>query len=142
MTPKITVTTTVQAPIETVWKAWTAPEHITRWNAASADWHCPRALNDLRAGGRFNARMEARDGSMGFDFEGEYTEIIPQQKIAYIMDDQRKVVVTFAPTGTATQLTETFDAETENSLEMQQAGWQSILDHFRVYVEALSTRKV
>ncbi len=131
----ITIETTVHAPIDKVWAYWTKPEHITQWNAASDDWHTPRAENDLREGGTFSSRMEARDGSMGFDFGGTYTTVIEQKEIAYTMGDNRKVRVTFDGHGDHTHVTETFDPESENPAEMQRAGWQSILDNFKKYTE-------
>lgn len=132
---KITVQTTVSAGIQKVWDSWTLPEHITNWNAASDDWHCPAATNDLRKGGRFCATMAAKDGSMSFDFEGLYDEVIHHQKIAYSLADGRQISVLFEPFGDKTRIIETFDAENENSIEMQRAGWQSILDHFKDYTE-------
>ena len=132
----ITVETTVNAPVEKVWQLWSEPEHITKWNSASEDWHTPRATNDLRTGGKFTSRMEARDGSMGFDFGGIYDEVIPHKTIAYAMEDGRKVKVVFEENGSETKVTETFDAEGTNSDEMQRAGWQAILDNFKKYVEA------
>lgn len=134
----ITVETSIKAPIEKVWKCFTEPEHITKWNAASPDWHSPRAMNDVRTGGIFNVRMEARDGSEGFDFTGTYTEVVPHELIRYTMSDGRKVSVTFVLEGEGVRIVETFDPETENPPEMQRAGWQSILDSFRKYVELLS----
>ena len=108
------------------------------WNAASDDWHCPKAENDLRAGGTFSFRMEARDGSFGFDFGGTYTEVKPQQRFAYTIGDGRKVSVDFAKDGNGTKVTETFEAETENPLEMQRHGWQGILDRFKAYAERVA----
>lgn len=134
-TTPITVETTVNAPVATVWKCWTEPEHITQWNAASDDWHSPSATNDLREGGTFTARMEAKDGSAGFDFGGTYTKVVDQKEIAYTMDDGRKVSVTFEDKGDQTHVIETFDAETQNSPELQRAGWQSILDNFKKHAE-------
>jgi uncharacterized protein YndB with AHSA1/START domain len=136
--PIITVSTVVKAPIDRVWNAWTLPEHITKWNAASDDWHSPSATNDLRVGGRFKCRMEARDGSAGFDFEGTYTRVEPQRQIAYAMDDGREVSMRFEPVDGGTKVSESFRAETENPVEMQKAGWQSILDNFRKHAEALA----
>jgi uncharacterized protein YndB with AHSA1/START domain len=137
MKNRITVEALVHAPIEKVWRYWTEPEHITQWNAASDDWHSPRAENDLRVGGRFTARMEARDGSSGFDFGGTYTEVVPHERIAYVMggEDGRKVEILFQAEGDGVKVTETFDAEEENSLEMQKNGWQAIMDRFKKYVE-------
>ena len=131
----ITVQTKVEAPLIKAWQFWTEPEHIMQWNNASPDWHTPRATNDLRTGGSFTSRMEARDGSVGFDFGGTYSEVVPHQHIAYAMDDGRKVTVTFKAEGDDTMIIETFDPETENSPEMQRAGWQSIMDNFKSYVE-------
>lgn len=132
---KITIDTTVNAPLDRVWSAWNDPADIKRWNAASDDWHTTDASVDLREGGRFTARMEAKDGSAGFDFEGVYTKVVPQQAIAYAMGDGRAVEVAFAATADGVKITETFDAETENPPEMQRQGWQSILDNFARYVE-------
>ncbi len=134
----ITVTTTVNAPIEKVWESFTQPEHITQWNQASADWHTPRAENDLRTGGKFRTRMEAKDGSMGFDFEGTYTQVIPQELISYVMPDGRKVEVRFINHGNNVEVVERFDPENMNSLELQRTGWQAILDSFRAHTESLS----
>lgn len=135
--PPITIETTVHAPIEQVWKAWTTPEHIVQWNAASDDWHTPRAENDLRVGGTFKSRMEAKDGSMGFDFEGAYTAVRDQELIAYKMADGRKVEVTFQQVGGSVQVVETFDPETVHPIEMQREGWQSILNAFKRHTESL-----
>jgi uncharacterized protein YndB with AHSA1/START domain len=132
----ITVQATVNAPIEKVWDCWTSPTHTIHWNNASDDWHTPRAENDLRAGGKFLSRMEAKDGSVGFDFEGIYDAVKPHELIAYSLADGRKVQVTFANSGTQTIVTEKFDAEDENSIELQKGGWQSILDNFKKYTEA------
>jgi uncharacterized protein YndB with AHSA1/START domain len=131
----ITIKTVVDAPIGKVWDYWTNPKHITKWNYASPTWHSPRATNDLRVGGVFTARMEAKDGSRGFDFSGRYTEVVPLVRIAYVMEDGRAVTVDFQQRGDETQVTETFDPETENPLEMQRQGWQSILTHFKIYTE-------
>ena len=131
----ITVESTIQAPVEKVWELWTSPQHITKWNNASDDWHTPRAENDLRVGGSFSARMEARDGSVGFDFGGVYDEVEPAQRIAYTLGDGRRVQVSFADTGNGTHLVETFEAEEQNPVEMQKGGWQAILDNFRKYAE-------
>jgi uncharacterized protein YndB with AHSA1/START domain len=133
----ITVAAAVNAPVEKVWDCFTLPEHITQWNFAVPEWHCPSATNGLRTGGRFSSRMEARDGSMGFDFSGVYTEVRPQQHIAYTMDDGRKATVDFIPAGTTTKVTTSFEAESQNPVEMQQGGWQAILDNFKQYAEAL-----
>lgn len=133
----VTVQVHVAAPIEKVWEYWTSPEHITQWNFASDDWQCPRAVNDLRVEGAFSYRMEAKDGSSGFDFSGTYSEIVPHERIFYVMagEDARKVDVTFTDVGDGILVTEAFEAETENPIDMQHAGWQSILDNFKKHVE-------
>lgn len=133
----ITVEALVRAPIDTVWEAWTAPAHITKWNAASDDWHTPHAEADLRAGGAFLSRMEAKDGSVGFDFTGTYTRVEPPHRLAYEIADGRAVSVTFAEEDDGVRIVETFDAETVHSEEMQRAGWQAILDRFVAYTEGL-----
>ena len=135
---KITVTTRVKAPVERVWEYWTEPEHIVNWNAASDDWHTPKAANDLRTNGRFSSRMEAKDGSMGFDFGGTYDEIKINELISYTMDDARKVTVTFSTNGKETQIIETCEAEDQNPVGMQREGWQAILDNFKTYAESKS----
>ena len=132
----ITVETTVNAPVEKVWKYWTQPEHLMKWNSASDDWHTPRAENDLRVGGKFSARMEAKDGSFGFDFGGVYDAVRTNDYIEYTLGDGRKVSVTFKRDGDKTKVTETFEAESENSVELQRGGWQAILDNFKKYTEA------
>jgi uncharacterized protein YndB with AHSA1/START domain len=131
----ITVEIHADAPIEKIWQFWTKPEHIIKWNNASEDWHTPRAENDLRIGGKFLSRMEAKDGSFGFDFEGIYDDVITNQKISYTLLDDRKVDVTFSQTENDIKITETFEAENENSLELQKQGWQAILNNFKDYVE-------
>jgi len=131
----ITIETTVQTPVEKVWQLWTEPEHLTQWNTASDDWHVPRAENDLRVGGKFLTRMEAKDGSFGFDFGGVYDDVRINEFISYTMDDGRKVAITFIREEDSTKVIETFDAEATNPVEMQRAGWQSILDNFKKYCE-------
>lgn len=131
----VTVQTTVGLPVEKVWELWGLPEHITKWNSASDDWHTPRAENDLRTGGKFTARMEAKDGSFGFDFGGVYDEVIDHQLIRYTMGDGRKVEVRFAEKNGATSVVERFDPEQTNPVDMQRTGWQSILDNFKKYAE-------
>ena len=133
---KITIQTVVKSSIQNIWSAWTTPEDINQWNAASDDWHNPSSANDLRVGGRFSYRMEARDGSVGFDFEGTYTQVVHGQLIEYAMDDGRVVSVAFEPAVDGIRVVETFDAEESNSAAMQKQGWQSILDRFRAHVEA------
>lgn len=132
---KITVETVVKAPVEKVWKYWSLPEHITKWCAASDDWHAPKAENDLTVGGKFSTRMEAKDGSFGFDFGGVYDAVKANELIEYTMGDGRKVEVHFTANGNETKVVETFDAENTHSLEMQQGGWQAILNNFRNYTE-------
>lgn len=132
---KITIETLITAPIEKVWDFWNEPKHITQWNAASEDWHTPQASNDLRPGGRLSSRMEAKDGSFGFDFEGTYTDVVPLSVISYTLEDGRTVTITFSSKGNQTLIKESFDAEGTNSIERQQAGWQAILDNFKKYVE-------
>ena len=133
----ITVQATVHAPITTVWDSWNNPDHITQWAFASPDWHTPWAKNDLRVGGSFSSRMEAKDGSFGFEFGGVYDAVTTNEFIAYTMGDGRKVMVEFSAEGDATKVVERFDAENENPVEMQQMGWQAILDNFKKYTESL-----
>lgn len=132
---QVTVQCKVGAPVEKVWDYWNTPEHIMKWNSASPDWHTPKSENDLRVGGKFSARMEAKDGSFGFDFGGIYDEVIANERIAYTMEDGRKTQITFINHGDSTEVIETFDAEGQNPIEMQQAGWQAILDNFKKYTE-------
>ena len=133
---KINVETTVAAPIEQVWRAYTTPADIKQWNAASDDWHTTAASVDLREGGAFSSRMEAKDGSMGFDFEGTYDKVEPNVQIAYMIADGRKVNITFAPEGERTKIVETFEAETTHSVDMQRDGWQAILNNFKKYTDS------
>jgi uncharacterized protein YndB with AHSA1/START domain len=135
MNKSITVQTTINAPLEHVWKLYTEPKHITQWNNASKDWHTPRAVNDLRAGGKFLFRMEARDGSQGFDFNGTYTQIKTNQLITYTIGDGRTVRVQFTEQDERTNVLVTFEPEGINPLEMQRDGWQAILNNFKRYVE-------
>lgn len=133
----ITIETTINAPVEKVWKAWTTPADIVQWNAASDDWHTTKSENDLRTGGKFSSRMEAKDGSMGFDFWGIYDEVKPNELIASTMGDGRKLTVNFISKGDQTEVKEAFEAENENSIEMQKNGWQSILNNFKKHTESL-----
>jgi len=133
----ITVKSTINASIDKVWEFWTLPEHITKWSFASPDWHTPYAENDLREGGKFKSTMAAKDGSMSFDFEGEYTLVEKNKAIEYVMGDGRKVEISFAATANGVEVTESFDPETQNPEEMQRGGWQAILDNFKSYVETL-----
>jgi len=136
MATKITVEATVNANKQKVWDYWTKPEHITKWNFASDDWHCPSAENDLRPGGKMKSRMEAKDGSFGFDFEAVYDEVIEQKKISYTMADGRKCTTTYEGLGDKTNVVTTFDAEDQNPVEMQKGGWQAILNNFKKYAES------
>lgn len=133
---KITVDTAIRADLATVWSAYSNPDDITQWNNPSDDWHSPRARVDLREGGTFSTRMEAKDGSMGFDFEGTYTRVVPQELIEYRMDDGREVEVSFSQDADVVRVRVRFDAESENPAEVQQQGWQAILDSFGRHVEA------
>lgn len=134
---KITVKTLVHADLDTVWKCYTDPQHITGWNFASADWHCPSVTSHLAPGGLYTARMEARDGSAGFDFQAVYDEIIDHQKISYTMTDGREAETTFRPEGDSVVITTIFDAEHSHPVELQQQGWQAILDQFKQYTERI-----
>lgn len=132
---KIKIEALVSADVNKVWNYYNSPEHITKWNFASDDWHCPNAENDLRVGGKLKSRMEAKDGSFGFDFEAVYDDVIEHEKIAYKLNDGREVETLFENLDGKIKITTTFDAETQNPVEMQKAGWQSILDNFKKYVE-------
>jgi len=133
----VTVAATVNAPAEKVWELWTSPQHIIGWNSPSDEWHTPYAENDLKEGGRFLFTMAAKDGSASFDFNGEYTEVVPGRKIAYTLADGRKVSILFDDRSEdSTTVTETFETENTHPVEMQQAGWQAILDNFRRYAES------
>jgi uncharacterized protein YndB with AHSA1/START domain len=132
---KITIQAEVLADRNKVWSHYTEPNHITQWNFASEDWCCPAASNELFVRGKFSWRMEAKDGSFGFDFEGVFTEIVPLQKLKYVFMDQREAEISFSdlPEGTLVKIV--FDAENENSLELQQSGWQAILNNFKSHTE-------
>lgn len=132
---EIQIQTVIQRPVAEVWTYWTEPEHIKAWNAASDDWHTTEATNDVQAGGRFSSHMAAKDGSVGFDFSGVYLEAILYEKLAYTIDDGRHVTILFTANGDETEVVETFEAESTNPPEMQQAGWQAILDRFKAYAE-------
>lgn len=132
---KITVETRINKPMDEVWEKWTKTEHITKWNQASDDWHCPTAENDLRPGGTFTYRMAARDGSSGFDFGGTYDEVVLGERITYTMGDKRQVEVIFKEEDGKVLLTEHFDAEEIMPREVQRSGWQAILNNFKAYVE-------
>lgn len=133
---KITIETTVAASLDDVWNAWVEPRHIVQWNFASEEWHCPAAEIDLRPGGSFSYRMEARDGSTGFDFAGLFTAIEPRREIRYTLGDEREVAVVFSESNNAVRVIETFTAENELAAEQQRRGWQCILDNFKLHVES------
>ncbi len=139
---KVKVETVVNARLEMVWNAWNTPADIKQWNTAQDDWHTTRSTVDLREGGKFVSRMEAKDGSEGFDFEGTYTRVVPRSAIEYRMSDGREVTVEFVERSDGILVTETFDAETTNTPELQRTGWQAILDNFRRHVEAKRLRQV
>lgn len=134
--PTITIQATVNVPVEKVWTLWNTPEHIMQWNSASPDWHTPKAELDLRPGGKFSSRMEAKDGSFGFDFWGIFDEVKENELLSYTLGDNRKVSIQFNGDGNSTSIVETFEAENQNSLELQQQGWQSILNNFKKYAES------
>jgi uncharacterized protein YndB with AHSA1/START domain len=133
---KITVTATVNAPVEKVWKLWNNPDDIMKWNTPDPSWHSPSSENDLRLGGRFKTRMEAKDGSFGFDFEGTYDTVILNKEITYTMADGRQATTVFSEQDGKTHLATTFDPETENDPEFQEQGWQNILSNFVKYAES------
>lgn len=132
---KVTIEAIVNAPVDKVWKLWNGPEHIMKWNTASPDWHTTKSEVDLKAGGKFSSRMEAKDGSFGFDFSGVYDQVKTNEQIDYTMGDGRKVSNVFSSQGGSTKITVNFDAENENPIEMQQGGWQAILNSFKKYTE-------
>ncbi|MES2727798.1 MAG: SRPBCC family protein [Bacteroidota bacterium] len=132
----ITIEAQVDAPVEKVWEFWTSPKHIMQWNNASDDWHTTKAENDVRIGGSFSSRMEAKDGSFGFDFGGVYDEVKPNEVLAYTLGDGRKVKILFSQQGQQTKIIETFGAEEQNTIALQEFGWQSILNNFKKYAEA------
>lgn len=134
---KITVDTIVKAPVAKVWQTYTTPSDIKQWNHASDDWHTTQSSVDLRVGGAFSSRMEAKDGSFGFDFAGTYTQVVPNQRLEYSFGD-RFASVEFVPDASGVIVRVIFDAETENDLEQQRQGWQAILDNFARYVESRS----
>lgn len=133
---KITVEVLVDAPIAKAWDWWTTPDHVTKWNAASDDWHTPRAVNDLKVGGSFSYRMEARNKSAGFDYGGTYSIVVPREHLHFVLGDGRHVDIRFLPEGTRVRIVEEFETETTNTPERQRTGWQAILDSFKRYVEA------
>ncbi len=135
MATKITVEADINAPVAKVWEMWNGPSHITKWCAANDDWHAPFAETDLRPGGKFSTRMEAKDGSFGFDFGGVFDNVITNKLLEYTIGDGRKVSVEFTSNGDSTHVKEIFEAEDQNPEDMQKAGWQAILDNFKKYAE-------
>lgn len=135
MNTKVTIEAIVNAPVAKAWKTWNTPEDIMVWNAAHESWHCPMSEVDLRVGGKFKSRMEARDGSFGFDFEGVYDVVEEESRIGYTMPNGRVVMTTFEDLGGQTKITTVFDAENQNPVEMQQQGWQAILDNYKAHTE-------
>jgi len=137
----VAVQVTINALLEKVWRLWTTPEHIMKWNNASDEWHTPKAENDLKPGGKFVYRMEAKDGSVGFNFGGVYDEVEINKRISYSIEDGRKVKIDFSGIRSQTKVEETFEAEATNSVELQKTGWQAILDNFKNYVEGFEMNK-
>ena len=135
MSTKITVSAIIDAPVAKAWDCYTNPDHITNWNFATDDWQCPLASNDLRPGGKYSARMEAKDGSFGFDFEAVYDVVEPHRELTYTMGDGRQATTLFESQGNATKVTTTFDPENQNPADMQQQGWQMILNNYKKYTE-------
>ena len=133
----IVVEVLVSQELDKVWEAWTQPEHIRKWNFASDDWHCPAAINDLKANGALKWRMESKDGSVGFDFKGIYQEVRHQKFICYHIDDGRKVEISFSESNGKVKVSEHFEPENQNSLELQKQGWQAILENFKKHAELL-----
>ena len=132
----VKIEATIQATIEKTWDYWTNPQHIVNWNAASDDWHTTKAESDLKVGGKFISRMEAKDGSFGFDFEGVFTAVEWHKKIEYVLADARTVKTDFVAKGNSTKIITVFEAETANPVELQKGGWQAILDNFKKYTES------
>lgn len=137
MTKPIKIQNEIKASLDNVWKAYTQPQHIVNWNFASDDWHCPQAEVELKPGGTYKARMEAKDGSFGFDFTAKFDSIEPQEKIVYHLEDGRKVETLFEKKEESIRITTHFEPENENPVQMQQEGWQAILNNFKNYVEGL-----
>jgi uncharacterized protein YndB with AHSA1/START domain len=133
----ISITALVHNDLKKSWESYTLPQHVIQWNFASDDWQCPSASNSLSVGGKYIARMEAKDGSFGFDFEAIYDEVIIEEKLAYTMPDGRKATITFEQIENNTRVEVSFNAEMENPIEMQQDGWQAILNNFKKYTETL-----
>ena len=134
---KITVSILTTIPLDKAWDLWTLPEHIVNWNFASEDWCAPNATNDLKIGGTFSYRMEAKDGSFGFDLKGTYIAIKPMELIEYNLEDNRKVYIHFESKNNETHIIQTFEAENQNPIELQQNGWQAIMNNYKIYAENL-----
>lgn len=137
----ITIETTIEVPVQKAWEFWTTPQHIEKWNNASDDWHTPHVENDLRVGGSFKARMEAKDGSVGFDFTGVYNQVKENEYIEYTIGDGRVVKISFTPVANKTKVVEVFDAENTHPVEVQKNGWQAILGNYKKYTENMSNNK-
>ncbi|RYY45520.1 MAG: polyketide cyclase [Chitinophagaceae bacterium] len=133
----VTIHTVVNAPVAKTWETYSNPDHITKWNQASPEWHTPWSKNDLRVGGAFSCRMEAKDGSMGFEFSGIYDAVEPGKYMEYHLEDGRRVTVGFESIGETTKIIQTFEPESSNPVDMQQMGWQAILDSFKNYTEGI-----
>lgn len=134
----VTVQQTIEMPLKICWHVWNHPDHIVNWYSASPDWHTPKASNEVVPGGEFCYRLAARDGSMAFDYRGSYAEVVVQEKLTFHLEDGRKVTVTFEKLDDVqTQITENFEPESINSIDIQRSGWQAILDHFKSYCEGL-----
>ena len=136
MKHKVTVETVVDKDVEEVWKFWTSPEHITNWNFATPEWHCPTAEHELEVGGKLKYHMAAKDGSMAFDYIATFEKIKPNELLEYVLDDERKVTVNFNRQNGSTKIIEVFEVEDEYSMDMQRQGWQAILDNFKSYAES------
>ena len=136
----VTVETIVHVPVSHAWEYWNNPSHVIHWNFANEDWHCPHAESDFRIDGKFNHTMAAKDGSFSFEFWGIYQEIVENALVTYVLGDDRKVRIEFIPKGDSTQIIETFEAESQNPIEMQQMGWQAILNNFKKYAEGINDK--
>lgn len=141
MNHEIAIETMIHAPVRDVWEYWTNPDHIMKWSRASEEWFTSSVENEVRPGGRFYSRMESRDGTMGYNFSGRYDEVVPGDHLFYTLDDGRKVQVYFFPEGDHTRVRQTFETENGNPFEMQQKGWQAILDHFKAHAESEEREK-
>lgn len=134
---KVNISTKVNCPLKTAWESYTDAKHIVNWNFANDDWHCPSAENDLRVGGKMKSRMEAKDGSFGFDFEAVYNEVQPLKRLVYTMGDGRKVEIEFMEENSTVTVAVSFETESVNDIELQRSGWQAILDNYARYTDSL-----